>query len=118
MPATMKPTAQTHRNPFLNAEPRISSLLKKPDSGGMPAMATAPDEHRHVGDRDPFAQAAHPAHVLLVADGMDDGARSRNSRPLKKPMGHEVEDGGSPGPDPTRRTCSRAGLSVEYASTL
>ena len=42
MPATTKPMAQTHRKPFLKASPRISSLLKKPASGGMPAMATEP----------------------------------------------------------------------------
>ena len=34
--------AQTHWKPSLNASPRISSLLKKPASGGMPAIAIAP----------------------------------------------------------------------------
>ena len=42
MPATTKPIAQTHRKPFLNAPPRISSLEKNPARGGTPEIATAP----------------------------------------------------------------------------
>ena len=38
----MKPIAQTHRKPSLNDSPRISSLEKKPASGGMPAIASEP----------------------------------------------------------------------------
>ena len=79
MPATSRPIAQTHRKPFLKASPRISSLLKKPASGGMPAIATDADEHRGVRDRDPARQAAHPAHVLLAVDGVDHRARVRGT---------------------------------------
>ena len=42
MPATTKPIAQTHRKPFLNAPPRISSFEKNPARGGTPAMAIEP----------------------------------------------------------------------------
>ncbi len=42
MIATTIPIAQTHWKPSLNDSPRISSLLKKPASGGMPEMAMAP----------------------------------------------------------------------------
>ena len=34
--------AQTHWKPCLKASPRISSLLKKPASGGIPAIASEP----------------------------------------------------------------------------
>ena len=38
----MKPIAQTTMKPFLYAWPRISSLLKKPARGGIPAIASEP----------------------------------------------------------------------------
>ncbi len=33
---------QTHTKPFLSDSPRISSLEKKPASGGMPEIASEP----------------------------------------------------------------------------
>src|SRR5665811_1853175 len=41
MTATTRPMAQTQGKPFLKASPRISSLEKKPASGGMPPIAIA-----------------------------------------------------------------------------
>ena len=38
----MKPISQTQTKPSLSDSPRISSLEKKPASGGMPAIASEP----------------------------------------------------------------------------
>ncbi len=73
--------------------PRISSLLKKPASGGMPGDGQGADEHRPVGDRDLPPQAAHLVHVLLLVDGMDDRARAEEEKALEEAVRHEVEDG-------------------------
>ena len=102
MPATSRPIAQTQMKPFLNASPRISSLLKKPASGGMPGDRHRADQHRPVGDRDLLRQAAHPAHVLLVVDGVDHRSRIEEQQALEEAVRHEVEDGRRPGPHPER----------------
>ena len=50
------------------------------------------DEHRPVGDRDLAPQGAHPVHVLLFVDGMDDRARAQEEQALEEAVRHQVED--------------------------
>ena len=60
------------------------------------------DEHRPVRDRDLPPEAAHPAHVLLLVDRVDDRAGVEEQQALEKAVGHEVEDRRRPGADPER----------------
>jgi hypothetical protein len=85
MPATTKPIAQTHRKPFLKAPPRISSLEKKPASGGTPAMAIEPMSivAYVIGilrARPPILRMSCSPSTAWITE-----PESRKSRPLKKP---------------------------------
>ena len=97
-------SSQTHWKPSLNASPRISSLEKKPASGGMPAMAIAPMSivqwvigHLPAAGR-PSGSCPAPRGRAWITE-----PEPRNSRPLKKPWVIEVEDRRRPGTDAERR---------------
>src|SRR5579859_6306211 len=50
------------------------------------------DEHCPVRVLDFLTQAAHLAHVLLAAHGMDDAARREEEERLKECVSHQMED--------------------------
>ena len=52
------------------------------------------DGHHPKRDGNFLAQAAHAAHVLLTADGMNDRAGAQKEQRFKESMGHQVEDTG------------------------
>ena len=60
------------------------------------------DRHGREGDRQMGAQSAHPAHVLLAAEGVDDAAGAEKEERLEERMRDEVEEprGVRAGPDP------------------
>ena len=72
-------------------------MLKKPASGGMPAMASAPMSIVQWVIGIFLAQRAHPVHVLLLVDGVDDRARAEEQQALEEAVRHEVEDRRRPG---------------------
>ena len=85
MPATTKPIAQTQMKPFLSAPPSISSLEKKPASGGTPAIATEPMSivTYVIGilrARPPILRMSCSPSTAWMTE-----PESRKSRPLKKP---------------------------------
>ncbi len=62
----------------------------------------AADPHHHIGGLDVLPQAAHVAHVLLAADGMDHRAGAEEQQGLEEGMGEQVEDRGRIGRDAQR----------------
>ena len=81
------------------AASRISSLLKKPAEAGDAGDGERADEHRPIGDGDLLAQAAHVAHVLLAAHGVDHAAGREEEQALEEGVGHQVEDARGIGAD-------------------
>ncbi len=68
-----------------------------------------PGAHGPEGDGHGFAQAAHGAHVLLAAHGMDDGSGGQEEQALEEGMRHQVEDG---------RGVSRGSAGQEHVAEL
>jgi hypothetical protein len=54
------------------------------------------DHHRPVGHFQLPTQAAHLAHVLLAAHGVDHRARAEEQQALEEAVGEQVEDAGRP----------------------
>ena len=78
-------------------------MLKKPASGGMPEMASAPMSIVAVRPWDASRKAAHLVHVLLVVDGVDDRAGAQEQQALEEAVRHQVEDGRRERADAQRR---------------
>src|SRR6202795_865542 len=57
------------------------------------------DEHGPVGVFDFFAEAAHLAHVLLAAHGVNDAASSKEEKRFEECVRHQMEDARRKGPD-------------------
>ncbi len=74
-------------------------MEKKPAKGGNPAMAKTADGHGPEGDGKFLAQAAHLAHVLLAAHGVNDGAGGKEEQGLEECVRDEMEDGRRVGGD-------------------
>ena len=63
-----------------------------------------------IGDGNLLAQAAHLAHVLLAAHGVDHAARREEEQALEERVRHQVENArGDTRPRRRPGTCSRAG---------
>src|ERR687897_844124 len=58
------------------------------------------DEEGPEGDRHVVAQAAHPPHVLLLVQTVDDRAGAEEEESLEEGVRHQVEDRGDPGAGP------------------
>src|SRR5579864_3474594 len=50
------------------------------------------EEHRGVSSRNLFAEAAHVAHVLLAAHGVNHAARCKEEQRLEERVRHQVEN--------------------------
>src|SRR5713226_6890344 len=87
MPAVRKPTIHSagKRSKVL---PRISSLLKKPARGGIPAMARAAIKKvRAVAGIFP-----HSAPILLAGERVDHAAGTEEEERFEERVGHQVEN--------------------------
>ncbi len=72
-------------------------LAEKAGEAGNAGDGQRGDEHRPVSDGNLLAQAAHVAHVLLAAHGVDHAARGEEEQALEEGVGHQVEDSGGVG---------------------
>ena len=77
----------------------MASFEKKPAKGEEAGDGEDGRGHGPEGDGEFLAQAAHLAHVLLAAEGVNDGAGGEEEQRLEEGVGDEVEDGGGVGRD-------------------
>ena len=87
----------------------IASLEQSPTVNGKPVSASVPISIMAQVKGSTLRNAAHVAHVLLVMQRMDHGARAQEQQRLEEGVGEEVEDAGADRRRRRRRrTCSRA----------
>ena len=68
-------------------------MLKKPENGGDAGDGEDRGAHGPEGDGQCLAQAPHGAHILLAAQGMDDGTSGQEEQAFEEGMRDQVEDG-------------------------
>ena len=87
----------------MNARKRISSLLKNPANGGMPAIASVPIIIVANVTGRYFFSAAHAPHVLFAGHRVDDRSAPEEEERLEEGVRHQVERAGRKRADAHRR---------------
>jgi hypothetical protein len=84
----------------LEGGPQDLVLGEEAGQGRHAGDGDAAHQHRPVRPGQLRLEAAHHAHVLLAAHGVDDGAGAEKEQGLEEGVSHEVEDAGREGPHP------------------
>ncbi len=94
MPAVARPTTQSSLEPSGETVglPEDLVLGEEARQAGDAGDGQRADEHGPVRDRDLVLRAAHAAHVLLAAHGVDHGAGAEEEQGLEEGVREEVED--------------------------
>ena len=77
----------------------MASFEKKPANGGEPGDGKDRRGHGPESDGEFLAKAAHLAHVLLAAHGVNDGAGGEEEQRLEERVRDEMKDGRGVGRD-------------------
>ncbi len=75
-----------------------------PEAGeeGKPTQGQGPDQAVPAGQGQVLPEAAHLAHVLLPAQGVNHAPRGQEEEGLEEGVGEDVEEGHPVGPHPRR----------------
>jgi hypothetical protein len=94
IPAVRRPTAQKILAAVGRDEGLVEDFVLADEAGQRREAGDGEDGDGHgpERDRDFGAEATHEAHVLLVREGVDDGAGGEEEQRFEEGMGDEVED--------------------------